>query len=73
VLNNFEKQIEFRNTMLHGAFIAGGVGIGTLHGKLGKSLSKLTEGMEPINYKKLRDEIEVLESLGADLISAFPG
>jgi hypothetical protein len=72
VLNKIIKRpLEFRNTLVHGAFISTWAEK-SLQGKLGRSLTDLTDGMEPMDYATVQRESRLLDDLAAELIAALP-
>lgn len=71
VLNKVENTLTFRNSLVHGAFVATWAAQGLVQGKLGQSLTDLTAGMEPIGHDSLQQEIQTVDSLASELISAF--
>jgi hypothetical protein len=72
VLNKIDGTLSFRNTLVHGAFIATWAAEGLLQGKLGQSLTELAAGMEPITYDSVQEQTQLLDALADDLIAAFP-
>jgi hypothetical protein len=70
VLNKIDKLTEFRNTLVHGAFIEDHEK-GDLHGKLGRSLTEFDKGFEVIDYVRVQKEGETVDALAGELIAAL--
>jgi hypothetical protein len=73
VLNRIENNtLSYRNSLIHGAFIATWAEERLIQGKLGQSLTDFTAGMKPTDYAALQQEIQVVDSLAGELISTLP-
>jgi hypothetical protein len=72
ILNRIVKASEFRNDLVHGAYISvgGGGDAITAHGKLGKSPTILMDGMDPIDHKKIQSETQLVTELAVELFAA---
>jgi hypothetical protein len=73
VLNRVAKAAEFRNTLVHGAFVAEGeYGATFLQGRLGSKLTTPVAGLDVLGPDTIRREAQSLDSMSDELIKLWP-
>jgi hypothetical protein len=73
ILNKITKAAEFRNTLVHGAFVADSeYGSTFLHGRLGDRPNAVVDGLTEISPDTIRQQAQSLDGLSEELIKRLP-